>query len=40
MKRKILALAAGILTLVALSGVASACWCFWYQPELPKSLRK
>ncbi|MBS4022031.1 MAG: cyclic lactone autoinducer peptide [Dethiobacter sp.] len=39
MKKKILAIAAGILTLVALSGAASACWSFWYQPELPKSLR-
>jgi cyclic lactone autoinducer peptide len=40
MKRRILALVAGLLTLVALSGAASACFGFWYQPELPEALRK
>lgn len=40
MKRRILALVAGLLTLVALSGAASACFAVWYQPELPEALRK
>jgi cyclic lactone autoinducer peptide len=40
MKKKILALAAGLLSLIALSGAASACLIFLYQPELPEALKK
>lgn len=40
MKKRILALVVGILTLVALTGAASACGAMLYQPELPKALRK
>lgn len=29
-----------ILTTLAVSGVASACWIFGYQPAVPKSLLK
>ncbi|MDI6871060.1 MAG: cyclic lactone autoinducer peptide [Bacillota bacterium] len=34
-----IAIMAMLTTLVA-SGVASACWLFGYQPEVPKSLIK
>ncbi|MCR3922054.1 MAG: cyclic lactone autoinducer peptide [Firmicutes bacterium] len=40
MKKKILSLLAGILTLVAISGAASACWCMLYQPKVPKALKR
>ncbi len=40
MKRRLLSLVAGLLTLVALSGAASACVALLYQPELPQALRK
>ncbi|MBS4030176.1 MAG: cyclic lactone autoinducer peptide [Clostridiales bacterium] len=40
MKKRILSLIAGLLTLVALSGAASACGAFLHQPELPQALRK
>lgn len=40
MKRKLLALAAGLLTLIAFSGAASACLITLYQPELPEALKK
>ena len=40
MKRRIFALAVSILTLIALSGAASACFAGYYQPELPETLRK
>lgn len=29
-----------VLTTLVASGVASACWWFGYQPEVPKSLFK
>lgn len=40
MKRRLLSLIAGLLTLVALSGAASACAAYLHQPELPEALRK
>lgn len=40
MKKTILALLAGLLTLVALSSAASACWAVLYQPEVPEALKK
>lgn len=40
MKKKLLSLLAGLLTLVAVSGAASACWAILYQPELPKALQR
>lgn len=40
MKKKIFSLIAALLTLVAFSGAASACMALFYQPELPKALRK
>ncbi len=39
-KKRLLALVAGLLALVALSGAASACYVIWYQPELPGALKK
>ncbi|EEG78047.1 cyclic lactone autoinducer peptide [Dethiobacter alkaliphilus] len=40
MKKRILILLSSILTLVALSGAASACTATLYQPELPEALKK
>ncbi len=30
----------GILTFLAKGSVSGPCWVGWYQPEVPKSLRK
>ncbi|HZK24173.1 MAG TPA: cyclic lactone autoinducer peptide [Oscillospiraceae bacterium] len=40
MKKKLLSLLASLLTLVAVSGAASACWAILYQPKLPEALKK
>lgn len=38
--KKIFALAAAILTFVAMTGAANACSMFFYQPEVPEVLRE
>lgn len=40
MKRIVLSTLMGLLSVVALANVASACWLGFHQPELPKALRK
>ena len=40
MKKKILAMMVGLLTLVAFSSAAGACQAFLYQPEMPEALKK
>ncbi len=37
---KVMTLAAGMLTFLATTTTASACWWGIYQPEEPKSLRE
>lgn len=44
MKKKaiklLLTFGASLLTLIAATVSAGACWAYYYQPEEPKSLRK
>ncbi|HAA37629.1 MAG TPA: cyclic lactone autoinducer peptide [Firmicutes bacterium] len=40
MKKRILSLLAGLLTLIALGSAASACWAILYQPKLPEALKR
>jgi hypothetical protein len=39
MKRIILSTLMGLLGVIAMANVASACWFGYHQPELPKALR-
>jgi cyclic lactone autoinducer peptide len=40
MRKIMLTLIMAFLSLLAFASVASACHWFWYQPEVPASLRK
>lgn len=40
MKKRLLTLVAGILTLVAFTSASSACFAILHQPEMPEALRK
>ncbi|MCT4606873.1 MAG: cyclic lactone autoinducer peptide [Marinisporobacter sp.] len=40
MKRNLLALVAGVVTMVAMTGVSTACAWGVYEPEIPESIRK
>jgi cyclic lactone autoinducer peptide len=40
MKRIILSTVMGLLGILAMANVASACWFGMHQPELPKALQK
>lgn len=39
MKRRLLQMAIAVLTFLAFTNAAAACWVGNYQPELPKQLR-
>lgn len=38
--KAVLVLTTSVLTFIATTGVANACWCFFYQPEVPNALRE
>lgn len=40
MKRIVLSTIMGLLGILAMANVASACWVSYHQPELPEALRK
>jgi cyclic lactone autoinducer peptide len=40
MKRLLGSVVVALLTVLAMSNLAMACNWFWYQPEVPQSLRK
>ncbi|SHK34346.1 cyclic lactone autoinducer peptide [Paramaledivibacter caminithermalis] len=39
MKRRILQMIIGVLTFLAFTNAASACWVGTYQPEIPDQLK-
>ncbi|TCO70403.1 cyclic lactone autoinducer peptide [Marinisporobacter balticus] len=39
-RRQLVALVAALITVVAMSGVSSACTWGLFEPEIPESLRK
>ncbi|MCX7749093.1 MAG: cyclic lactone autoinducer peptide [Clostridia bacterium] len=38
--KKVFDIVATIVTALAVLTASTACWCFWYQPKVPKSLSK
>jgi len=40
MRRIVIAVISGALTILALANIASACGTWLYQPEVPSKLRK